>query len=246
MERRSNAPLLGGLIPQARFTTVLILIINFGFYLATSLYAMKAGTGNAMDLDSRTLVLFGAKYQIFQSGQWWRLVTAGFLHGGLIHILFNSWALFDVGAMVDEIYGTYRLLVIYFIGDICGYFLSSLWSPAVPSIGASAAICGLIGAMIALGVRHRNPMGDAIRATFIRWAIYILIIGFVISQTDNAAHVGGLAGGFVVGYLAGTPRVEGSATERLWQIAAWSCLALTVVSFLKLYLWNVQIGRIIG
>jgi membrane associated rhomboid family serine protease len=94
--------------------------------------------------------------------------------------------------------------------------------------------------MIALGVRHRNPMGDAIRGTFLRWAVYILVMGFVISRTDNAAHIGGLAGGFCVGYLAGTPRYEGSTTEKLWKISAWSCLALTLVSFLKLYLWYMR------
>ena len=246
VETRSDAPLLGGLIPHARFTTVLILIINFGFYLATVIYSMNTGNGDAMSIDSRTLLRFGAKFEVLQNGQFWRLVTAGFLHGGLLHILFNSWALFDVGAMVDEIYGTYRMLVIYFVGNICGYVLSSLWSPQVPSIGASAAICGLVGAMIALGMRHRNPMGDAIRSTFIRWAIYILIMGFVISGTDNAAHIGGLAGGVAIGYIAGTPRHEGAPTEKLWKFCAWCCLALTIVSFLKLYLWNVQISRIIG
>jgi rhomboid protease GluP len=237
IERRSDAPLLGGLIPHARFTTVLILLINFGFYLATTVYAMKAGTGDAMGLDTKTLYFFGAKFAVFESGQWWRLVTANFLHGGLLHILFNSWALFDVGAISEEVYGTNRLLVIYFVGGVCGYVLSSLWNPQVPSVGASAAICGLVGAMIALGVRHRNPMGDHIRATFLRWAVYILIMGFVMSQVDNAAHIGGLAGGFGIGYLAGTPRYEGSPTERLWQVSAWCCLLLTAVSFLKLYLW---------
>jgi len=90
-------------------------------------------------------------------------------------------------------------------------------------------------------------MGDAIRGTFVRWAIYIIIMGFLpIFNVDNAAHIGGLAGGFAIGYIAGTPRIEGSATEKLWKISAWCCLALTIVSFLKLYLWNVQITRIIG
>ena len=246
VETRSDAPLLGGLIPQARFTTVLILLINFAFYAASAIYAMKAGTGDAMDLDAKTLYFLGAKYAVFESGQWWRLVTAGFLHGGLLHILFNSWALFDVGAMVDQVYGTNRMLVIYFLGNIAGYFLSSVWSDQVPSVGASAAICGLVGAMIALGVRHRNPMGDAIRGAFIRWAIYILIMGFIIPHVDNAAHIGGLAGGFVVGYFAGTPRFEGSPTEKLWKVCAWICLFLTALSFLKLYLWNTHVAQIIG
>ncbi len=240
VERRSDTPLLGGLIPQARFTTVLILLINFAFYLASIGYAMKAGTGDAMDLDTRTLYALGAKYGVFHYGEWWRLVTAGFLHGGLLHILFNSWALFDVGAMVDQIYGTSRMLVIYFMGNLCGYLLSSYWGDLVPSVGASAAICGLVGAMIALGVRHRNPAGDAIRGAFIRWAIYILVMGFVIPHVDNAAHIGGLIGGFGVGYLAGTPRYEGAPAEKLWKISAWLCVLLTAISFLKLYLWNIQ------
>ncbi|SPE43467.1 Rhomboid family protein [Candidatus Sulfopaludibacter sp. SbA3] len=246
IERRSDAPALGGLIPHARFTTVLIMLINFGFYLATTIYAMKSGTGDAMGLDSRTLVLFGAKYQVLAAGQWWRLVTAGFLHGGLLHILFNSWALFDVGAMVDEIYGTNRMLVIYFFGNVTGFFFSSVWADHTPSVGASAAICGLVGAMIALGVRHRNPMGDAIRGTFVRWAVYILIMGFVMSQTDNAAHIGGLAGGFGIGYLAGTPRYEGSPTEKLWKLSAGLCVLLTVVSFLMWYLWYARYAQIMG
>src|SRR5215467_8775331 len=75
VETRSDAPLLGGLIPQARFTTVLILIINFGFYLATVIYSMNSGTGDAMTIDSRTLLRFGAKFEVLQNGQFWRLVT---------------------------------------------------------------------------------------------------------------------------------------------------------------------------
>src|SRR5581483_1851969 len=98
IDRRSDAPLLGGLIPQARFTTVMLLLVNLGLYAATVIYSMKTGMGDAMGLDNRTLLFFGAKYAVFETGQWWRLVTAGFLHGGLMHILFNSWALFDAGA----------------------------------------------------------------------------------------------------------------------------------------------------
>src|SRR5689334_7973632 len=82
-----------------------------GLYLATSLYSMKSGNGSAMSIDVRTLVYFGAKFGPFiAAGEWWRLVTAGFLHGGLVHILMNSWVLFDLGAAVEEIYGAYRML----------------------------------------------------------------------------------------------------------------------------------------
>jgi rhomboid protease GluP len=114
---RGGPAVLAGFIPRARFNTVIILLVNFGLYVATAIYAMQAGLGgDALNLDSRTLLLFGAKFgPLIGAGQWWRLVTAGFLHGGLMHILMNSWVLFDLGATVEEVYGASRMYVIYFI-----------------------------------------------------------------------------------------------------------------------------------
>src|SRR5215472_13533975 len=95
VERGESGPILGGLIPQAGFLTVIILLINTGLYLATSLYSTNSGNGNFMNLDGQTLFAFGAKFgPAIAAGQWWRLVTAGFLHGNLLHILMNSWVLF--------------------------------------------------------------------------------------------------------------------------------------------------------
>ena len=224
-----------GLIPHARFNTVMILLINFGLYVATSIYSMNSGRGSAMNLDGYTLVDFGAMYSPFvRGGQWWRLVTAGFLHGGLLHILMNSWALFDLGAIVDELYGSSRMLVIYFVSTVTGFYLSSMLKTG-PSIGASAALFGLIGAMIALGIQRRSALGNSIRAMFSRWLIYGLLFS-LLPGIDMAAHVGGLAGGFAIGYLAGEPRYEGSGTEKLWQVAAGLCILITVACFLQMYL----------
>ena len=245
IDRRNPSAILGGIIPHARFNTVVILVINFGLFLATVLYSMGAGNGEAFwNIDVGTLVAFGAKYNAgLAAGQWWRLVTAGFLHGGLLHILMNSWVLFDLGAQVEEIYGAGRMLVIYFVSTVFGFYASAVWSPA-PSVGASAALMGLIGAMIALGVRHKSPVGSSIRATYIRWAIYIILFGLLPGlHVDNAAHIGGLAAGFGIAYLAGLPRLEGSWTERLWRGAAWVCILLTAVSFLKMYLWFAHVAQ---
>ena len=235
---RHATSVIGGFIPHARFNTMLILLINFGLYIATVIFSMKAGRGNGMDLDSETLIIFGAKVGLgFLHGQWWRLVTAGFLHGGLFHILMNSWVLFDLGAQVEEIYGPSRMWVIYFIGSCFGYLVSA-WCSQAPSIGASAGLCGLIGAMIALGVRHRNPMGQAIRGMYVRWAVYILLFGLIPGfHIDNFAHMGGLVGGFCIGYIAETPGRQGSSGEGLWRAAAWFCVILTVVSFVKWWMW---------
>ncbi|HYW48632.1 MAG TPA: rhomboid family intramembrane serine protease [Bryobacteraceae bacterium] len=234
--RRSSGPVLGGFIPHARFNTVIILVINFGLYLATSIYSMKSGRGNAMGLDSYTLIDFGAMYSpAIAAGQWWRLVTAGFLHGGLLHIMMNSFGLFDLGALVDEMYGTSRMLVIYFVSSVAGFYASSLWKVG-PSIGASAALFGLIGAMIALGTRSRSSAAGSIRSFFVRWLVWGLLFSLM-PGIDMMAHIGGLAGGFAVGYIAGEPRREGSPGEMLWRVLSWVCILLTVVSFLKMYLW---------
>ncbi len=243
--RQEPNALLAGFIPQARYTTVLILLINLGFYLATGLYSTRGGSGSFMDIDATTLVAFGAAYSPFVfAGQWWRLVTAGFLHGGLLHILFNSWALFDVGAQVDQIYGTPRMLVIYFISTVTGFFTSMMIRPVNGlSIGASAALCGLIGAMVAAGVKDRSAFGSVIRGAYIRWFIWILVFSLM-PGVDMAAHVGGFVGGFAIGWLAGggETRFANAWTNRLWQLCAVFAVILTACCFLKMYLSFRQFG----
>jgi rhomboid protease GluP len=231
--RRAPAEILGGLIPQARFTTIVILLINAGFYLAEELPGLISGAG------AKGLPLFqaGAKFgPLIQEGQWWRLVTAGFLHGGILHLLMNSWVLFDLGAATEESYGTSRYLVFYFVSTITGFYASYLWNPGVASVGSSAGIFGLLGAMIALGVRDKSSYGAAIRAHYLQWGIYALILSALFSATDNAAHVGGVTGGFAIAYIAGTPRLTGSA-EQIWRIGGMAAVALTAIAFGFMFRW---------
>jgi len=244
IDQRSPANVLGGLIPHYRFTTMVIMLINTGLYIATVLYAMRSNRGGGLDLDSGTLIDFGGKdaYGIFVEGQWWRLVTAGFLHGGLLHILMNMWVLFDLGVQVEETYGTSRYLVFYFLATVGGFLASSFWAPRVLSIGASAGIFGLIGAMIALGVRDRSAYGAMIRRVYMRWAMYGLAMGilpalFGFAFMDNAAHIGGGLTGFVIAYIAGTPRLASRAVEGFWRFAAGVALALTAISFVEMILF---------
>jgi rhomboid protease GluP len=240
VERRDPGAIMGGFIPHARFVTMIILTINFGLYLATVVFSERAGQGGFMGVDGQTLLAFGAKYRlaILNYGQWWRLVTAGFLHGGLLHIGMNSWVLFDLGAQVEEVYGASRLIVVYFLATVFGFLLSTFWTAAL-SVGASAGIMGLIGAMIALGVHNRHSSaGTAVRGMYVRWAVYILIFGMLPGlHIDNAAHIGGLAAGFGAAYLAGTPRIGTAVSERLWRGAAAACVVMTATSFLMMYLW---------
>jgi rhomboid protease GluP len=236
VEREGGGSFFAGFIPHARFNTIVILFINFGLYLATSIASMQSGNGGAMDVDAYTLINFGAMYTpAIALGQWWRLVTAGFLHGGLLHILMNSWALFDLGAMVEETYGASRMLVIYFVSNVLGFYVSAHFKMG-PSAGASAALFGLIGAMLVVGMRHRSALGDAIRGMFIRWLVYGLLFS-LLPGIDMAAHVGGLVGGFGMAWITGEPRRDSGWREQAWRIVSWICILLTAFCFLKMYLW---------
>jgi rhomboid protease GluP len=227
---RQPAAILG-LIPHAYFTTVLILLINTGLYAATVWYGRSIGSFN------EALYIFGAKEgtAIWQQHEYWRLVTAGFLHGGILHIAMNSWVFFDLGAQVEQVYGTPRFLAIYFAGTVGGFYFSALMSPGL-SIGASAGITGLIGAMIAFGVANRSTVGQAIRNFYVRWVVYILAIGFIGGfGIDNWAHVGGLAAGFVLGYVAGEPVHSSREREGVWRVIATVCVLITIYCFWLMY-----------
>jgi len=230
IDMRPTGRALGGLIPQAHFTTVLILLINVGLFIATTLLARTWG-------ENRALFAFGAKFgpSILEDGEWWRLITAGFLHGGMLHILMNSWVLYDLGAQVEQIYSTPRFLVIYFAGTVGGFYLSVRENPGL-SIGSSAGIMGLIGAMIAFGVANRSSVGRDIRNFYLRWVVYVLALGFIPGfAIDNWAHVGGLVAGFVIGYAAGTPVHSSAAKEGLWRAVAAICILLTLGAFFEVY-----------
>ncbi len=231
VDRRSPTDLIGGFIPHARFTTTILLLMNFGLYIATAMYSMNhSQDGGFMGLDERTLRIFGESVPMgYPLWTWWRLITAGFLHGGLIHILMNSWVLFDLGAQVEQTYGTARMITFYILSTIGGFALSSYTHHF--SVGASAAIFGLIGAMIALGVRDRSLYGADIRGMYVRWAVYGLAFGFMMPAIDNFAHIGGLATGFGVAYVAGTPRIRG---EGVWKVVAGITIALTAYAFFQM------------
>lgn len=232
VDLRGTGELLGGLIPAGQFATVTILTACVGMYLVTMLASAKVGEVNA-------LIRYGAALPegVF-GGQWWRLITAGFLHGNLMHIGFNLWALMDVGRHAEEVYGSKRMVVIYIASTVGGFLLSMLRGTML-TVGASAGLFGLIGAMIALGLRHKwSAEASAIKAFYLRWAIYGLLWGLLpFFRVDNAAHIGGLVTGLAVGYVAGTPREFDAAREKVWTVLAAGSVAVTGYAFLRLVLW---------
>ncbi len=135
-------------------------------------------------------------------GEPYRLVTAMFLHGGLIHIGFNMMVLMDIGPVVEEVYGSARFLFLYTAAGIAGFVLSA-FTPFRPhptlAVGASGAILGLIGVMIAITTRRGGSSMQALRSRLISWVVSIFVFGLVFSGIDNWAHFGGLAAGFWLG-----------------------------------------------
>jgi membrane associated rhomboid family serine protease len=131
------------------------------------------------------------------NGQWWLLITAGFLHGSIIHLLFNVYILWVLGSQLENIVGKVKFIIIYFGSLLGGSLASYLFSPfGSYSIGASGAIFGLMGAMLVVG-RKRNL--DISQITTL--VVINVVIGFVLSGIDWRAHLGGLAAGAVITWV---------------------------------------------
>jgi rhomboid protease GluP len=232
--RMNQGNILGGLIPQVRFTTVMILLINTALYVADALSAqpLLRAAGASFPWNAVIQLPDGGLALVGDSHQLWRLVTAGFLHGGIMHILMNSWVLFDLGAEVEQLYGTSRLIVFYFFSTVTGFLLSSTMGHQ--AVGSSAGIFGLIGAMLAFGVTDKSALGSSVKALYSRWLIFALVMSFI-PGVDYYAHIGGVAGGFVAGYLASTPRARLMWKEPLIRGLAAASLALTAGAFAMMF-----------
>lgn len=183
-------------------TSVLLManIFMFGVcWLATVSSGRGGGLSILWGLSGETLYKLGATHPgaIFLGHEWYRLVTAMFLHGGLIHIGFNMMALMDLGPAVEEVYGSARFLFLYTVTGAAGFLLSALLGHQ--SVGASGALMGLIGLLIAITTRRGGAHMQQLRSRLVSWVVSIFVIGFLMAGVDNAAHFGGLAAGFALG-----------------------------------------------
>jgi membrane associated rhomboid family serine protease len=139
------------------------------------------------------------------SGEWWRLLTNVFVHGGLLHIGFNMWCLWNLGALCESLYGRWSYATIYLICGIGASLTSAAWNPYRASVGASGAIFGLAGALItALKLGEFSVARSALSGTLRSlgaFVVYNLIFGFALPGIDNTAHIGGLITGLILGAL---------------------------------------------
>ncbi len=158
-----------------------------------------------------SLTAAGANYgPAIRAGEYWRLVTSMFLHGSLLHIAFNAYALYQLGAMFELLLGSSRLLMVYFVTGIAGSLTSAYFSSS-PSVGASGAIFGLMGGLIAFLLRRRaalTPQGKSILMQLVGWAAINVVFGFSTPGIDNSAHLGGCAAGLLLGFVLPEPKKE--------------------------------------
>ncbi|WP_460622002.1 rhomboid family intramembrane serine protease [Hymenobacter tenuis] len=136
-----------------------------------------------------------------EQGEWWRLLSSTFLHGGLIHIIYNAVAMALICWLVESVAGTMRIVLIFVISALGASLVSIWWHPQLVSVGASGAIFGLFGAALAMSGSQRIPEEDrgGLLLVPILFGGPSLLIGWFQPTVDNAAHLGGLATGLLVG-----------------------------------------------
>ena len=159
--------------------------------------------GNGSE-DSLTLLSFGALHgKLVKLGQYYRLITPIFVHIGPLHLFFNMYALYIIGTQLENFYGRYKFLIIYLFSAISGSLLSMTFSPNTISAGASGAIFGLLGSLLYFGYHYRVYLGNAMKSQIIPIILLNLFIGFTFKGIDQAAHIGGLVGGFIIATAVG-------------------------------------------
>lgn len=152
--------------------------------------------------DNLVLISLGAKYTpLIQDGEVWRLITCAFLHGSFLHIACNMYMLYSIGPQIQRIFGSVKYIILYLISCMTSSILSTIMNPNSISVGASGGIFGLMGALLAFTIIERKKVKKEYTMGLIKTIGVNLVIGLVVINIDNAAHIGGFLGGIILGYI---------------------------------------------
>jgi len=209
--------------------TPALLIINCMIFVCT----VYAGAG-FFQPNAPLLIQWGSNFgPRTLDGEWWRLFTSMFLHFGVLHLALNMWVLWSIGQLTEKLFGSAHFLLLYVFAGLSGSLASLYWHPSLNSAGASGAIFGVLGGLVAFIVnpKTRVPISVAVlhgksAAIFI---IYNLLNGFAHAGIDNAAHIGGLAGGFVIGWVLARPLEVEARHDPLPQLAISTLLGAVLL-----------------
>ncbi len=220
---------------EAPVTTAMLAanLLMFGVsWLALSSQGEGGGLSILMGMQGEALYRLGfsSPYGIFVQHEWFRLITAMFLHGGLLHIGFNMMALLQLGPALEELYGSARYLFVYVLTGSFG-FLASAFLGHNNSLGASGALLGLVGAILAVTTRRGGTYMRALRSRLISSVVLLFALGFMGMGIDNYAHFGGLAVGFGLGRLFPDRAAFTPGERRLDNVLGWLAGLAIIVSF---------------
>jgi rhomboid protease GluP len=224
--------------------TTAMLVVNFLMFGVS--WVLTAQAGEAGGLRTLWGMSGAASYQLgmsipfpflLQDHQWWRLVTAMFLHGGLIHIGFNMMSLMQLGPALEEVYGSARYLFLYGVTGALGFAASALTGHF--SVGASGALLGLVGAMLAVTTKRGGAYMRQLRSRLIISVAILFMAGFSHwLPIDNSAHIGGFAVGFALGKIYDDRQPMNSAERKRAHALGWlagvlivACFALMILHF---------------
>jgi len=229
-------------------STISLTQVLFGANVAVYL-AMALASGSVMEFPGSAQV-FGANIGPYTlTGEWWRLATYMFLHGGILHIAFNMWCLWDLGALAESLYGRWTYGAIYFATGIAGGLGSIIWNPRTFTVGASGAIFGLAGALIAsfyLGEFSlpRVAIGGTLRSLLV-FAVFNLFFGGLFGGIDNACHIGGLVSGLALGAVIAKIAPHEEHSERRVALFLVSAAVLAACAFVLAHHYGLplRIGR---
>lgn len=176
--------------------TYVLIGINVLLYLVTAYLS-----GNIVNSNINVLIFLGAKVnELITRGEYYRFITCMFLHGGIIHLALNMYALNSLGPLIESVYGKRKYIILYFLSGIISSVFSYIFSTGV-SIGASGAIFGLFGGALVFAVKMKNSVGKGFVTNILSVIAINLFIGFSIPNVDNFGHLGGLIGGILASLL---------------------------------------------
>ena len=234
-------------MPQTSPVTYAILTICCLMYVLSLVITLKFSGGEGLGggmmnlggIGTQISVRLGASLPLaYDMEQPWRLITAIFLHGGLLHIGFNMWVLMDIGPMVEEMYGSARYFFLFVVTGAAGYLVSSFLGHL--SVGASGSLLGLVGVLLAATTGRQSMAAQALRSALIRWLVYIGVLGLLMRGTDNAAHVGGLAAGYLLGRVMADRMPVDMSERRRADLLGWIAGLAVAASFVFMVLNYLQ------